>query len=167
MIISYSLRVCFCSQQKWRLYCGRLTAFTIAHSVTLGLGMAGIFSVPANIVEPLIAASIIYVGVENIFMDRLSLWRPLVVFLFGLLHGLGFAAVLRDFGLGSGNYLAGLIGFNLGVELGQLSVIAGCFLLVGFWFGRKHWYRQRVTIPASIVIATIGGWWFYERVLLA
>lgn len=142
----------------------QITSFTVAHTVTLGLGMVGVISIPANIVEPLIAASIIYVAVENIFMDRLSPWRPVVVFFFGLLHGLGFAGVLRDFGLESDNFVAGLIGFNVGVELGQLSVIAGCFLLVGFWFGRKDWYHARVTIPGSVMIALAGGWWFYERV---
>ena len=145
----------------------QITSFTIAHTVTLGLGMAGIISIPANIVEPLIAASIIYVAVENIFMDRLSPWRPVVVFFFGLLHGLGFAGVLSEFGLDSGNFIAGLIGFNVGVELGQLCVIAGCFLVVGFWFGRKEWYHKRVTIPGSLIIGIVAIWWFYERVFLA
>ena len=145
----------------------QITSFTVAHTVTLGLGMAGVISIPANIVEPLIAASIVYVAVENIFMDRLSPWRPVVVFFFGLLHGLGFAGVLKEFGLGAGNFVAGLIGFNVGVELGQLAVIAVCFLAVGFWFGRKDWYHARVTIPGSVIIALIGSWWFYERVFLA
>lgn len=144
----------------------QITSFTIAHTVTLGLGMAGIISIPANIVEPLIAASIIYVAVENIFMDRLSPWRPVIVFFFGLLHGLGFAGVLSEFGLDTSNFIAGLIGFNVGVELGQLSVIAGCFLLVGFWFGRKEWYHKRVTIPGSLIIGIVALWWFYERVFL-
>ncbi len=145
----------------------QITSFTIAHTVTLGLGMAGVISIPANIVEPLIAASIVYVAVENIFMDRLSPWRPVLVFFFGLLHGLGFAGVLQEFGLGSGNFLAGLIGFNVGVEIGQLSIIVGCYLLVGFWFGSKSWYHRRVTIPGSSVIALFGIWWLYERVFLA
>lgn len=145
----------------------QITSFTIAHTVTLGLGMAGLVSIPGNIVEPLIAASIVYVAVENIFMDRLSPWRPVVVFFFGLLHGLGFAGVLKEFGLGTSNFVAGLIGFNVGVEIGQLTVIAVCFALVGYWFGKKPWYHQRVTIPGSIAIALIGAWWFYQRTVLA
>jgi hypothetical protein len=144
----------------------QVTAFTVAHTVTLGLGMAGIISIPSNIVEPLIAASIVYVAVENIFIARLSPWRPVIVFFFGLLHGLGFAGVLKEIGLGSRNFLAGLVGFNVGVELGQLTVIFACFSLVGIWFGNKTWYRQRVTMPCSAVIALIGLWWFYQRVFL-
>ena len=145
----------------------QVSAFTLAHSVTLGLGMAGVISLPADIVEPLIVASIVYIAIENLFTDRLSVWRPIVVFLFGLLHGLGFAGVLGEFGLGSSNFLSGLLGFNIGVELGQLSVIAGCYLLVGIRFGNKTWYHNRVTIPGSLLIGVIGCWWFYQRVLLS
>ena len=144
----------------------QITSFTIAHSVTLGFGMAGVISMPGNIVEPLIAASIVYVSVENIFTNRLNAWRPVVVFLFGLLHGLGFAGVLNEIGLDGSNFFTGLAGFNVGVELGQLAVIAACFLLVGIWFGNKKWYHQRVTIPGSAIIAMIGAWWFYQRIFL-
>ena len=142
----------------------QVTSFTIAHSVTLALGMFGVVNIPPSIVEPLIAASIVYVCVENIYMDHITKWRPVVVFGFGLLHGLGFASVLTEFGLARNNYVSGLIGFNVGVELGQLAVITACFLLVGIWFRKKSWYRQRITIPASIVIAFIAVYWFIERV---
>ncbi|MGY9049658.1 hypothetical protein P775_14855 [Puniceibacterium antarcticum] len=108
----------------------QVSAFTLAHTVTLALGAAGWVTVPGSIVEPLIAASIVFVAIENILSDGLSRWRPLVVFLFGLLHGLGFASVLGDFGLPAGQFVPALIGFNLGVELGQLTVIALAFLLV-------------------------------------
>lgn len=108
----------------------QVTAFTAAHTVSLALAALGIVSVPAAVVEPLIAASIVYVGVENVLSRGMSPWRPLVVLAFGLLHGLGFAGVLSEYGLGSSNFVAKLIGFNLGVELGQLAVIAGAFLLV-------------------------------------
>lgn len=145
----------------------QVTTFTIAHSVTLALGIYGIISVPSSIVEPLIAASIIYIGLENIYSDKLSKWRPLVIFLFGLLHGLGFASVLKEIGLSSGNYITSLIGFNVGVEVGQLSVIAACFLLVGVWFRHKKWYRQRVTVPASILISIVAIYWLIERTFLA
>ena len=108
----------------------QVSAFTLAHTVTLALGAMGWVAVPGAIVEPLIAASIVFVAVENITSKGLSRWRPVVVFCFGLLHGLGFASVLGEFGLPEGQFLPALIGFNVGVELGQLFVIALAFLLV-------------------------------------
>jgi hydrogenase/urease accessory protein HupE len=141
----------------------QVTAFTVAHTVTLGLGTLGIVTIPGYIVEPLIAASIVYVAVENIWRPTLSPWRPAVVFMFGLLHGLGFAGFLKQIGIPEGEFVTGLLSFNVGVELGQLTVIALCFLLVGIWFGNKPWYRQRVVIPGSLVIAAIGAVWFVQR----
>lgn len=108
----------------------QVSAFTLAHTVTLALGALGIVVVPGHIVEPIIAASIVFVAVENLFSNRLSPWRPLVIFGFGLLHGLGFAAVLGEFGLPRGQFIPALLGFNVGVEIGQLTVIAGAFALV-------------------------------------
>lgn len=142
----------------------QVSAFTLAHTVTLALGALGWVSVPATVVEPLIAASIAYVGIENLLTRGLSPWRPFVVFGFGLLHGLGFASVLGEFGLPPEHFVPALIGFNVGVELGQLTVIAVAFLTVGFWFGSKPWYRARIANPASLIIAVIGTWWFVERV---
>ncbi len=144
----------------------QISSFTIAHTLTLGLAMAGIISAPSSLVEPLIALSIVFVAVENVMTSNLSRWRPFVVFLFGLLHGLGFASVLNDIGLQPGNFIYGLLGFNIGVEIGQLTVILICFLLVGFWFSRKTYYRRYITNPASIAIAAMGGFWFVERVFL-
>lgn len=144
----------------------QVTAFTAAHTLTLALAALGIVSVSAAIVEPLIAASIVYVGVENVLSRRMSPWRPLVVLLFGLLHGLGFAGVLSEYDLGSSNFMAKLIGFNVGVEFGQLAVIAAAFLTVGLWFGRKPWYKAWIANPASVVIAAVGAYWFVERVFL-
>lgn len=141
----------------------QITTFTLAHTVTLALGIYGIVNVSASIVEPLIAASIVYVCIENIYSAKLSRWRPFVIFAFGLLHGLGFASVLGEIGLGSGSFVTGLIAFNIGVEIGQLTVIALCFLLVGFWFRNKPWYRKLITVPASIVIALIAIYWVLER----
>lgn len=145
----------------------QVTSFTIAHTVTLALAALGIVSVPASIVEPLIAASIVFVAVENILRPQLGPWRTAVVFFFGLLHGLGFASVLGELGGGQANFLARLIGFNIGVEIGQLTVIAVAFLMVGVWFGSKPWYRARIAIPASVLIALIGAWWLLERTVLA
>ena len=145
----------------------QVTAFTIAHTVTLALGITGAVSIPPAIVEPLIAASIVWVCVENIFSDKMASWRPVVVFAFGLLHGLGFAGVLGEIGMPSSQFFTALLSFNLGVEFGQLTVIAACFLIVGLWFRRKPWYRSRVTVPASVLIACIGAYWFVERTFLA
>lgn len=144
----------------------QVTTFTLAHSVTLALGIFGIITLTEKQLqwtEALIAASIIYVCVENIFLNKLSRWRPVIIFAFGLLHGLGFASVLGEVGLASGSFVTGLIGFNVGVEVGQLAVIAVCFLLVGIWFRNKPWYRKVITIPASIVIALIAFYWVLER----
>jgi hydrogenase/urease accessory protein HupE len=145
----------------------QVTAFTLAHTVTLALSVLGYVSLPASIVEPLIAASIAVVALENIWArGRLSRWRPLVVFAFGLLHGLGFAAVLGNFGLPEGAVLPALIGFNIGVELGQLAVIAAAALVCWTWAARQGWYRSAVTIPASVAIALVGGYWVLERTIL-
>ena len=108
----------------------QVSLFTLAHTITLAIAALGYVNIPGSIVEPLIAASITYVAVENIFMKNLSLWRPVIVFIFGLLHGLGFASVLGEFGLPEGSFIPALIGFNVGVEVGQLAVIAVMFLAV-------------------------------------
>ena len=144
----------------------QITVFTVAHTITLALASLGYVSVNPAIVEPLIAASIVYVAVENIFTSRITWWRPIVIFAFGLLHGLGFASVLGEFGLAPGRFVAGLIGFNVGVEVGQLTVIALAFLAVGYWFGKEPWYRARISIPASVFIAIVGAYWAIERVFL-
>jgi len=140
----------------------QVTAFTVAHSITLGLSIYGLVSLPSRVVEPLIALSIAYVAIENLLTRQLKPWRLALVFLFGLLHGLGFAGVLRELGLPRDEFLTGLLTFNLGVEGGQLTVIVIAMLLV--WpFVTKGWYRHRVVIPASLVIAAIGIYWTVTR----
>lgn len=145
----------------------QVTAFTAAHTITLALGALGLVNIPASIVEPVIAASIVFVAVENVVSPRMHWWRPIVVFCFGLLHGLGFASVLGEFGLPENAFIPALIGFNIGVELGQLTVIAVAFALVGYWFRDRPWYRARIAIPASVFIALVGAWWVVERTVLA
>jgi hydrogenase/urease accessory protein HupE len=141
----------------------QVTSFTAAHTITLALGFLGIVHIPPAVVEPLIAASIVYVAIENIMTDRLHRWRTVVVFCFGLLHGLGFAGVLSEVGVSKTYLVAALLAFNVGVELGQLAVIALCFLCVG-WFRLQLWYRRVIAIPASLVIGIVGAYWFVERV---
>jgi len=140
------------------------TAFTIAHSITLGLAMYDIISPPTYIVEPVIALSIMFVAIENIISDQLRPSRILIVFAFGLIHGMGFASVLTDLGLPEDKFLLSLLTFNLGVELGQISVILLAWLLIGKWFSSKPWYKKRVVIPISAVIALISLYWTIERV---
>jgi hydrogenase/urease accessory protein HupE len=142
----------------------QVTAFTIAHTITLALTIYGVVSLSPRIVEPLIALSIVYVAVENVVTPKLSPWRVALVFGFGLLHGMGFAGVLSQLGLTRREFLPALLCFNAGVELGQLSVIAAAFLLIGLPFRNKPWYRRRIVIPASLLVATIGLFWFVERV---
>lgn len=141
----------------------QVTMFTVAHTLTLGLSMNGVITLPSSIVEPLIALSIAYVGIENIFAKRLHNSRLILVFMFGLLHGLGFAGVLNDFGMPDSDFVTALISFNIGVELGQLAVISLAFLLVGYWFSRYVWYRQRVVVPGSIAITIVGLFWTMDR----
>ena len=144
----------------------QVSTFTVAHTATLALGITGIIVLPASIVEPLIALSITIVCVENLFGSRFGPTRLAIVFAFGLLHGLGFAGVLSDIGLAGGRFASSLLAFNIGVELGQLSVVLLCFAVVGWWFGDRPWYRKRISMPASLVIGAIGLYWFLQRIEL-
>ncbi len=148
----------------WRPLLYQVTAFTVAHSVTLALSMQGIFSLPERFVETLIALSISWVAIENIATATLKPWRIALVFCFGLLHGLGFAGVLSGLGMPEGRFFAALLSFNLGVELGQVSVVALAFAIVGR-FHHLVGYRRYVVIPCSAVIAAIGCWWSVTRAL--
>jgi len=143
----------------------QVTAFTIAHTITLALTIYGVVSLSPRIVEPLIALSIVYVAIENIVTPRLAPWRVAIVFAFGLLHGMGFAGVLSQLGLPRSEFLPALLSFNAGVELGQLAVIAIAFILIGLAFRNKPWYRRRIVIPGSIAIAAVGLFWFVQRVV--
>lgn len=149
---------------RWRALVAQVTAFTLAHSVTLGLAVYDVVSLPSAVVEPLIAISIAYIAIENLLAREMTRWRPAVVFAFGLLHGLGFAGVLRGLGISTDDVLPALLGFNVGVELGQLAVLAGAFLLVG-WFRGRDGYRNAVVVPLSCLIGFTGVYWAATRVL--
>ncbi|MEA3292141.1 MAG: HupE/UreJ family protein [Pseudomonadota bacterium] len=142
----------------------QVTMFTLAHTLTLGLSAAGIVELPPRIVEPLIALSIAWIGIENIWAKSLHKQRLALVFCFGLLHGLGFASVLADFGMPRDAFFTALISFNIGVEFGQLAVILAAYLVVGLWFGDKPWYRKAIVVPGSLTIAVIGLWWTVARI---
>jgi len=142
----------------------QMTAFTLAHTLTLALSALRIIQMPSTIIEPLIALSIVWIAVENCLFKKTNTWRPVVIFGFGLLHGLGFAAVLQHYGLPKGNMIPSLLAFNIGVELGQITIIIAAILV--FWpFRKNSWYRQRIQIPASLFIAVVGLFWFIERVI--
>ncbi|MDA9638738.1 HupE/UreJ family protein [bacterium] len=141
----------------------QVTAFTVAHSITLVLAAQGLVQLRGDIVEIIIALSIVWIAIENCLYKETSKWRYLVVFSFGLLHGLGFAALLTQYGLPKENFISLLLAFNIGVEFGQLAVLVIAFLLIKLVL-RKNWYSNQIKIPASIIIALVGLFWFVERV---
>ena len=141
------------------------TAFTVAHSITLGLAMYGIIKPPGSVVEPIIALSILFVAIENIVTTKLSPWRLVIVFSFGLIHGMGFASALTGLGLPKKDYFGSLISFNVGVELGQVTIILLCWALIGRWAADRPWYRARVVVPVSIVIGLVAAYWTVDRLL--
>ncbi len=152
----------FLLSPKLRPLLTQITAFTVAHSLTLGLAMAGVFTLPARIVEPLIALSIAVVAAENLWSREVRPWRWMLVFAFGLVHGLGFAGALREMHLPPGGIALPLVSFNVGVEAGQLSVVA-IVAALSFWMWRRPWYTTRVAMPASVLIGCIGLFWAIQR----
>jgi hypothetical protein len=139
------------------------TAFTIAHTITLGLAMYHVITPSPAIVEPVIALSIMYVAIENIYSPRVRPSRIGIVFLFGLIHGMGFANSLAQLGLPQNAYLSSLLMFNIGVELGQVTIILLAYLLMAKWFGHKPYYRRYMVIPLSAVIVLIASFWTVQR----
>jgi hypothetical protein len=150
--------------RDWRPLLYQVSAFTLAHSVTLALATLAHWSLPAKVVQPLIAATIAFVAVENIWKSAYSRSRLFVVFGFGLIHGLGFASALGDLSIPKESALAALGGFNLGVEGGQIAVISIALLLTG-WIRSEQNYRRWVAVPGSVVIGLIGVYWTIDRLL--
>ena len=149
--------------RAWKPTLIQVTTFTAAHTVTLALATLGYVSAPAHIVEPIIAASIAVIALENIFRPTYGKFRIILVFVFGLIHGLGFAQRLIDERIPAGSIVSSLLGFNLGVEFGQLAVI-GLAIAATFWIKDEEKYRGWVVIPASTLIAVAGLVWAYQRV---
>ena len=138
--------------------------FTIAHSITLGLAMYGVIKPPSNIIEPLIAISIVVLAIENIYFSKVKPWRLVMVYLFGMVHGMGFAGALSQLGMPQYAFATALISFNVGVELGQLTIILGLYFLLSRPFSMRSWYRKGVIIPISLGIACIASYWTIERI---
>ena len=154
----------FLLSRKWKPLLFQVSAFTLAHTLTLGMATVGWVSVPSTIVEPIIAGSIAFIALENIFYSKYQARRLLVVFFFGLIHGLGFAGALSELSLDPTVLLISLVGFNLGVEGGQLAVILLAFIGV-YPFKDEQKYRRAVVVPVSLGIAGLGLYWMIERIV--
>jgi len=142
-----------------------ITCFTIAHSITLAVATLNLVEISSRIIEPLIAASIVFVGLENIFSRGEPKGRWMLTFAFGLIHGFGFATVLRELGVGAhgGSLAVPLISFNLGVELGQIAVAALALPLIWKWRAQPM-FAERWVPATSGLVALLGGFWFVQRV---
>jgi hypothetical protein len=159
--IFFVLGLFFLSRNLTALF-WQITAFTLAHSLTFALALYGFVELPAPVVEVVVALSISFVAIENLFSASLSRWRSGIVFAFGLFHGLAFAHTFRESTVPQEDSLAALFSFNIGVELGQLAVV-GCALIAVAVFWERSWYRRAVAMPASLLIALMGFYWAGER----
>lgn len=153
----------FLMSRKFKVLIYQVSVFTLAHTLTLACATLGWVSIPGSIVEPIISASIAFIALENIFFPGYKYRRLFIVFFFGLIHGLGFAGALSDLQLDSAVLIISLIGFNIGVEGGQLTVIALCLLCV-YQIKDSKSYRKWVIIPGSLVIAGFGVFWTLGRI---
>lgn len=141
----------------------QISAFTLAHTLTLTLSSLGIFGAPSWFVEPAIAASVAFVGIENLVTTRVDWKRSLVAFGFGLVHGLGVASTFHDERIPPGKLVPSLAAFTVGVEAGHVAVLAAAFLVLG-WFRNRPWYRARLAMPLSVGISLVAAVWFVQRV---
>ena len=139
-----------------------VTAFTLAHSITLSLAALQIVTLPSRLVESVIAASVIVAALSNL-RGTLDKKRWVMAFAFGLIHGFGFASVLADLGLPKDALVLALIGFNAGVEIGQLCIVA-VFLPLAFWLRATRFYRVGVLTGGSLLVALLASWWLVQRV---
>jgi hypothetical protein len=162
--ILFVVGLCLLSN-KVKVILWQATAFTVAHSITLAMSMKNIVVAPGAVIEPIIALSILFVAVENLILKELKPWRIILVFLFGLVHGLGFASSLNEIGLPRNQFLPSILSFNLGVELGQVAIILAVFSLLVLPFQKRIDYRKWIVAPVSILIAIVSLYWTVQRVL--
>jgi len=161
----------FLASTRLRALVIQVSSFTVAHTATLALAASGVITPSSSVVEPLIAFTIAFVAIENLFFKDMTKWRPAVVFLFGLVHGMGFAGFFGELGLPPGQFWSALIGFNIGVEIGQLAVILTAAVVGVFlrWMlkdpeGATR-YRKFAVRPGSLLIGVTGLWWAVTRLL--
>lgn len=162
--ILFVIGLCLLSN-RLKVILWQATAFTVAHSITLALSMKNVIVAPSAVVEPIIALSILFVAIENLILTELKPWRILLVFMFGLIHGLGFASSLNEIGLPRNKFITSILSFNAGVELGQITVIAAVFILLVFPFGKKVSYRRWIVSPLSILIGLVALYWTIQRTM--
>jgi hypothetical protein len=163
--ILFVIGLCLLSN-KIKVLLWQATAFTVAHSITLALSMKNLIVAPSALVEPIIALSILFVAIENLLLTELKPWRVILVFMFGLIHGMGFASSLNEIGLPRNKFLTSILSFNVGVELGQISIILAVFILLVLPFGKRVDYRKWFVFPISIVIAIVAAYWTVQRAFL-
>jgi hypothetical protein len=163
--ILFVIGLCLLSN-KIKVILWQATAFTVAHSITLALSMKNLIVAPSAVVEPIIALSILFVAIENLLLTELKPWRIILVFMFGLIHGMGFASSLNEIGLPRNKFLTSILSFNVGVELGQISIILGVFMLLVLPFGKRVDYRKWFVFPISILIAIVAAYWTVQRAFL-
>lgn len=161
--ILFIVGLCLLSN-KIKVILWQATAFTVAHSITLALSMKSIIIAPSAVVEPIISLSILFVSIENLLLTELKPWRIMLVFMFGLIHGLGFASSLNEIGLPRNKFITSILSFNAGVELGQITIIVAVFLLILIPLGKKQHYRKWIVVPLSIIIGSIAFFWTVQRV---
>ena len=161
--ILFVVGLCLLSN-KVKVILWQATAFTVAHSITLASSMKNIIVAPSAVVEPIIALSILFVAVENLLLTELKPWRILLVFMFGLIHGLGFASSLNEIGLPRNKFVTSILSFNGGVELGQITVICAVFVLLVIPFGKNKNYRKWIVTPLSVLIGLVAMFWTIQRV---
>lgn len=149
--------------KKVLMYC---TVFTIAHSIALGLSVFGIIIYNSNLIELLITLTIFYSAIENIFFTKKATIRVLIIFIFGIIHGLGFATALSEIGIPESQFFVSLLSFNVGVELGQFSIIFLAYFLISKWFSEKIWYKEYIVYPISTIIGCIALYWIIEKIMI-
>lgn len=141
------------------------TVFTLAHSISLGLAASGVFLPVSAVIEPLIALTIIFVALENIYLNKVNARRLVMIFCFGIIHGLGFASAIKETGLSKTHFIISLFSFNIGVEIGQIVILTLAYLTIVVNFREYKWYKKYVTNPISILISLVGLYWFIERIM--
>jgi len=142
------------------------SVFTLAHSISLGIAAAGFVVENSAFIEPLIALSILFTSIENIINIKENRYRLLILFAFGLIHGLGFATSLKEIGIPNEQFITALLSFNFGVELGQISILLLAYILISKWFVHQPWYKERIVYPISCVIGCIALYWTIERIFI-
>jgi hypothetical protein len=141
-----------------------ISTFTVAHSLTLIISTMGLFRLPPLIVEPIITATIVWIAVENLLVRKNAYVKTTLVFVFGLIHGMGFAGALAELGLPQESFLASLLSFNVGVEAGQIAFVAGLFALFG-GLRKKAWYTPAIVKPGSVIIGVLATLWTIQRMV--